>query len=213
MSGSVEGLQADHVTVIDSAGRMLSQRTDRALGAGTASQLDYQTTVETELMRRVQGMLDEVLGVSKASVRVSAQVEFSHGERTEERVDPNTVVKSEQRSSESSQGTSARPSGLVGTASNVGAPPGNASGTTSSNETAKEAGIDSIRSGPRCRAPDPGCRRGEAPLGRRPGGSAVQTRRGTGRNGAEDPYPTPQRGTGEDPDHRHACRGIQRRPG
>ncbi len=138
VSGSVEGLQADHVTVIDSAGRMLSQRTDRALGAGTASQLDYQTTVETELMRRVQGMLDEVLGVSKASVRVSAQVEFSHGERTEERVDPNTVVKSEQRSSESSKGTSARPSGLVGTASNVGAPPGNASGTTSSNETAKE---------------------------------------------------------------------------
>jgi flagellar M-ring protein FliF len=138
VSGSVEGLQADHVTVIDSAGRMLSQRTDRTLGAGTASQLDYQATVETELMRRVQGMLDEVLGVSKASVRVSAQVEFSHGERTEERVDPNTVVKSEQRSSESSKGASARPSGLVGTASNVGAPPGNTAGTTSTNETAKE---------------------------------------------------------------------------
>ena len=138
VSGSVEGLQADHVTVIDSAGRMLSQRTDRTLGAGTASQLDYQATVETELMRRVQGMLDEVLGVAKASVRVSAQVEFSHGERTEERVDPNTVVKSEQRSSESSKGASARPSGFVGTASNIGAAPGNTAGTTSSNETAKE---------------------------------------------------------------------------
>jgi len=138
VSGSVEGLQADNVTVIDSAGRMLSQRADRLLGAGTASQLEYQASIETELMRRVQGMLDEVLGVGKASVRVSAQVEFSHGERTEERVDPNTVVRSEQRSNETSKGSSTRPGGVVGTAANIGASPGVTAGTSSNNETAKE---------------------------------------------------------------------------
>jgi flagellar M-ring protein FliF len=138
VSGSVEGLQADHVTVIDSAGRMLSQRTDRTLGAGTASQLEYQANVEHELMRRVQGMLDEVLGAGKASVRVSAQVEFSHGERTEERVDPNTVVKSEQRSSESSKNNSTRPAGVVGTTANIGSASAGTTGTTSSNEAAKE---------------------------------------------------------------------------
>ena len=138
VSGSVEGLQADHVTVIDSAGRMLSQRTDRSLGAGTASQLDYQASIETELMRRVQGMLDEVLGAGKASVRVSAQVEFSHGERTEERVDPNTVVRSEQRTSESAKNSSTRPSGVVGTTANIGSASTGTGGTASSSETAKE---------------------------------------------------------------------------
>jgi len=122
VSGSVEGLQADHVTVIDSAGRMYSQRTDRSFGAGTSSQLDYQSGVETELQRRVQGMLDEVLGAGKASVRVSTQIEFSHGERTEERVDPNAVVRSEQRSSETTKGSSTRPNGVVGTAANIGTP-------------------------------------------------------------------------------------------
>lgn len=138
VSGSVEGLQADHVTVIDSAGRMLSQRADRSLGAGTASQLEYQTGIETELMRRVQGMLDEVLGAGKASVRVSAQVEFSHGERTEERVDPNTVVRSEQRTTENAKNSSTRPAGIVGTTANIGTPPAPVAGTTSNSETVKE---------------------------------------------------------------------------
>jgi flagellar M-ring protein FliF len=138
VSGSVEGLHADHVTVIDSAGRMLSQRADRSPGGGTASQLDYQAAVENELMRRVQSMLDEVLGAGKASVRVSAHVEFSHGERTEERVDPNTVIRSEQRSSETSKNNSTRPAGVVGVSANIGTPPASVAGTSSNSETTKE---------------------------------------------------------------------------
>jgi flagellar M-ring protein FliF len=139
VSGSVEGLRAENVTVIDSAGHMLSTSGDSVMGAGTGGQLEYQRSIEGVLQQRVQGMLDEVLGPGKASVRVSALVEYSHGERTEERIDPNTVVKSETRSSETSKGTSARASGPAGTASNV-APavvPGGA-GNTSNNEMAKE---------------------------------------------------------------------------
>ena len=138
VSGSVEGLDADHVTIIDSAGRMLSQRSERGPGTGTASQYEYQAGVEADLQRRVQSMLEEVLGPGKASVRVAAQIEFSHGDRTEERVDPNTVVKSEQRTTETSKGSSTRPSGVPGTVANLGTPPTNVPGTTSSNESAKE---------------------------------------------------------------------------
>jgi flagellar M-ring protein FliF len=137
VSGSVEGLDADRVTVIDSAGRILSQRSDRASPAGNAGQLEYQAGVEAELQRRVQSMLEEVLGPGKASVRVAAQVEFSHGERTEERVDPNTVVRSEQRTTESAKGSSTRPAGVAGVAANTAAPAG-AAGTSSTNETVKE---------------------------------------------------------------------------
>ncbi|HYL80071.1 MAG TPA: flagellar basal-body MS-ring/collar protein FliF, partial [Candidatus Acidoferrum sp.] len=138
VSGSVEGLDADHVTVIDSAGRMLSSRSDRGPAAGTASQYEYQSGVETDLQRRVQSMLEEVLGPGKASVRVAAQLEFSQGERTEERVDPNTVVKSEQRTTETTKGSSTRPNGVPGTTANLGSPPTGVSGTSSSNESVKE---------------------------------------------------------------------------
>lgn len=138
VSGSVEGLEADRVTVIDSAGRILSQRADRGPAAGSANQLEYQVGVETDLQRRVQTMLDEVLGPGKASVRVAADVQFSHGERTEERVDPNTVIRSEQRSSESAKGSSARPVQVSGAAANVGTSPLPTVGTSANNESLKE---------------------------------------------------------------------------
>jgi flagellar M-ring protein FliF len=134
VSSSVERLDAERVAVIDGAGRMLSQPGERG---GTGQQLERQAGVELEMQRRVQGMLEEVLGPGKASVRVAAQLEFSQGERTEERVDPNTVVKSEQRSTETTKGSSSRPASVAGGAANMGAPP-TAAGTTNSNETVKE---------------------------------------------------------------------------
>jgi len=138
VSASVEGLDADRVTVIDSAGHILSQRSDRGAVAGTASQFEYQSGVEGELQRRVQSMLEEVLGPGKSSVRVAAQLEFSHGERTEERIDPNSVVKSESRTAETSKSNSTRPAGVPGTTSNVGTPPPVVPGTVTSSESVKE---------------------------------------------------------------------------
>ena len=138
VSGSVEGLEADRVTVIDSAGRILSQRSDRGPAAGSANQLEYQVGVETDLQRRVQTMLDEVLGPGKASVRVAADVQFSHGERTEERVDPNTVIRSEQRTSESAKGSSTRPTQASGAAAQIAPPSPSAAGISATNESLKE---------------------------------------------------------------------------
>jgi len=138
VSGSVEGLAAERVTVIDSAGRLLSQRTDRPGAAGADSHFEHQLAVEAELQRRVQSMLEEVLGPGKTSVRVAAEVEFSHGERTEERIDPNSVVKSESRTTENSRGSNSRPSGVPGTGSNLAGAPAAGSGTSSTNESVKE---------------------------------------------------------------------------
>jgi len=136
VAGSVEGLAADDVTIIDTAGRVLSQPADRQ-GMGAASQYERQAAVEAELQRRVQGMLEEVLGPGKASVRVAAQLELSHGERTEERVDPATVVKSEQRTSETGRSSATRPGGVPGTTAHLGLP-GAAAGPGASQETVKE---------------------------------------------------------------------------
>lgn len=135
VSSSVERLDAERVAVIDGAGRMLSQPGERG---GTGQQFERQAGVELEMQRRVQGMLEEVLGAGKVSVRVAAQLEFSQGERTEERVDPNTVVKSEQRTTETTKGSSSRPASVAGGAANMGTPPTAAAGTSNSNETVKE---------------------------------------------------------------------------
>ena len=72
----------------------------------TTTQLEYQRSIEEGLKKKVQGMLEEVLGFSKAIARVSAEIDFQQVESTEERFDPNGVVRSEQKNSERSASNS-----------------------------------------------------------------------------------------------------------
>jgi flagellar M-ring protein FliF len=77
VAGSVEGLRADNVVVVDTAGNLLSGQTDTELAKGTNSFLDYKTRVESYLARKAEDMLAAVLGPDRASVRVDAIIETS----------------------------------------------------------------------------------------------------------------------------------------
>lgn len=122
VSGAVEGLSADRVTVLDTSGRVLGSGVDRSAGGLSGSQQEARAALEAEIERRVQTLLDPVVGLGRSAVRVATQVNFDQVERTEERFDPNSVVKQEVRSNESSQGTSSQPSGVPGPESLVTPP-------------------------------------------------------------------------------------------
>jgi flagellar M-ring protein FliF len=65
--------------------------------------LEYQVQVEKALEQRAQALLDTALGTRKAMVRVTAQLDFSRKEKTEETFDPEEpVIRSEQISEEKS---------------------------------------------------------------------------------------------------------------
>jgi len=123
IASSVEGLQARDVTVVDGHGNMLSSTaTDETAGL-TNTQLEYQRTIEKDIETRIQTMLERIVGVNKAVVRVSSLVDFRKVETTEERYDPNgQVVRSEQRGQEKSNGVNGISGGVPGVQSNV--PPG-----------------------------------------------------------------------------------------
>jgi flagellar M-ring protein FliF len=122
VASSVEGLAPERITVVDTSGRVLSLGNDRGLASLTSTQLETKAAIESDLERRVTTMLEQVLGPGKASVRVAAQLNFDQIERTEERFDPNSVVRQEQRSTESTQGTTTTPVGIPGANSNVNVP-------------------------------------------------------------------------------------------
>jgi flagellar M-ring protein FliF len=105
VASSVEGLAPERVTVVDTAGRVLSVGGDPG-GPGQLSprRLEIRTAVEEGLERRVQTLLDSALGPGRAVTRVAAQLNFDMVERTEERFDPATVTKQESHSVESSRG-------------------------------------------------------------------------------------------------------------
>lgn len=102
VAGSVEGLDPEHVTVVDSNGRTLSgNRDDEAPGPATPGMLGFQQNLETRLEHRAQTLLERALGVGNALVKVNAVIDFDQRERVEEALDPRgSVVVSEQTMTE-----------------------------------------------------------------------------------------------------------------
>ena len=131
VAGSVEGLEAENVTVVDSSGKVLSKgRTDEVSGPMTPGMQEYQQSMERSLEARAQSLLDRALGAGNSLVRVTAEVDFDQRERVEERVDPNgSVVVSEQATNE--RGSSEISGGVPGVVSNLQ----NGQGTTTTQTT------------------------------------------------------------------------------
>lgn len=115
VAGSVPDLDDAHVTVVDSQGNLLFRKDQDSAGfpaALTASQLEYQRTTESQIANKVQTMLEEVLGLGRAVVRVSADIDFTRTEEVKDLFDPDqSAVRSETRSTESSKNAGDLPIG------------------------------------------------------------------------------------------------------
>jgi flagellar M-ring protein FliF len=148
VSSSVEGLSPDRVTLVDTAGRLLSA--EIAEGPGGQG-FDYQKKMERDLESRVGQMLDQLLGPGASVVRISADMDFSEKESTEEHYDPEkTAVRSEKRETESSGSSSDGGGGIPGAQSNLpgGAPPASSAmvGNTRREMETKNYEIDRVTS-------------------------------------------------------------------
>jgi flagellar M-ring protein FliF len=99
VASSVEGLKPGNITIVDYDGNLLSSKNSGdELAAMTGSQLELTRSVENDLERKAQSMLDGVLGHGKGIVKVTAELDFQQYSRTSENYDPNMVaVVSEQR--------------------------------------------------------------------------------------------------------------------
>ncbi len=98
VSGSVEGLALEQVTVIDQRGAVLSRHfTEDAVGR-SEGQLALKKEVEQYLTAKAESMLAQVLGDERAIVRVDATLNFERLEKNRETFDPTaSVVRSEER--------------------------------------------------------------------------------------------------------------------
>lgn len=92
VSGSVKGLKAEDVTVIDSQGNLLSGQNDPTLATGAGTVHDYKERVEQGLAKKAEDMLTMVLGPGRATVRVSAMVDMNSVSTVTEIYDPAAKV-------------------------------------------------------------------------------------------------------------------------
>ena len=119
VASSVEGLSPDDIAVIDNGGRVLAgdkeEFDDGGMGSGV---LDHQRTLERNLEERVESMLGRVVGRDKVSARVSAVLNLTRVDTTEQRVDPDeTAVLNERLSREETTGRRAQ--GTPGVTANL----------------------------------------------------------------------------------------------
>ena len=104
---SVEGLSADNITVLDSSGRLLSNRRGAdKLAMLSSNQLEMKKNVENYLEEKAQSMLDAVLGQNRSIVRISTILNFDQVERTVESYDPDNIAVRSEESSEEKQSES-----------------------------------------------------------------------------------------------------------
>lgn len=109
VASSIPELEASKVTVVDQSGRLLNSPDDASeLGLSTR-QLDYVHRVEDSYVKRVENLLVPMLGAGRVRTTVTAEVDFTQREETQELYDPETIVRSEQVAEERARGA-----GLLG---------------------------------------------------------------------------------------------------
>ena len=122
VAASVEGLRPDAVVILDTFGRPLVRpQGDRDDPLG-AAQLERQQRLEREMSERIVALLEPVVGPERVRVNVSMKLNPSSSEETEERWDPNAVVRSRQTSADQSSSTGVQPL-VAGARANLPADP------------------------------------------------------------------------------------------
>ncbi len=148
IASSVPNLLASDVTLVDQSGTLLNSPDQNPVAVEANRQFAYTRKLDDSYQRRIVALLEPIVGPGRVHATVTADVDFTVAEQTQENYNPkNTAVRSEQKSSQmSSDGGGSM--GIPGALSNQ--PPG----TT---------GAPAIpgASGPTQPAPAAGARRGE----------------------------------------------------
>jgi flagellar M-ring protein FliF len=104
VSASVPQLTPSSVSVIDQDGNLLSQQRDPLKNAGLdATQIKYVQEIEAQYLKRVQAILEPLLGKANFRAQVAADIDFSHIDQVDESYLPNPVPDTAIRSQQTAE--------------------------------------------------------------------------------------------------------------
>lgn len=122
VASSVEGLRPEAVVILDSYGRPLARPEGDANDPLGAAAIERQQRIERDMAARVVALLEPVVGPDRVRVNVAVKLDAETREETEERWDPNSVVRSRQLTAD--QANAANLGGVAGSRGNTApAPP------------------------------------------------------------------------------------------
>ncbi|MES9990222.1 MAG: flagellar basal-body MS-ring/collar protein FliF [Candidatus Thiodiazotropha endolucinida] len=103
VASSVPELDVSKVTVVDHKGRLLSSKEDSREMGLTTSQFEYTRELESHYKQRIEDILSPMVGRENLRAEVTADVDFTYIEKTQEYFNPDaTALRSEQLNEQSS---------------------------------------------------------------------------------------------------------------
>ncbi len=125
VAASIPSLEANDVTVIDQKGRLLTSSGSSADMRVSSTQFNHRKRLEEYYMKRIEGILSPIVGEGGVRAQVSADIDFTVTEQTQESFNPDLpAIRSEQTLEERRTGGQTL-SGVPGSLSNQ--PPENPS--------------------------------------------------------------------------------------
>ncbi|MCS6962169.1 MAG: flagellar basal-body MS-ring/collar protein FliF [Deltaproteobacteria bacterium] len=116
VSGSVEGLTPQNVSIIDANGNLLSS----ASNLDSQKQLvDNKTRLETYYSKQIEDLLTRVLGPGKAVAKVAIELDHTEAIKEEEIYDPNMIAVRSEKSTSVGSSFQAGRGGVPGVVSNM----------------------------------------------------------------------------------------------
>ncbi|NBX92161.1 MAG: flagellar M-ring protein FliF [Proteobacteria bacterium] len=120
VASAVEGLKVNQITIVDTKGNFLHRPEDSLTPAIPSALLEMQRAIEVEYERRIEEMLTPVVGFGKVRAKVTAEIDPSRVNTTEETFDSEKAVpRSVTKMDESNSGSRPNPMGIPGSRSNL----------------------------------------------------------------------------------------------
>ena len=138
VSSSVPLMEAGQVTVVDQKGRLLSSKDSPEDLSLTSKQFEYKKNIEEHLRQRIENILAPLVGGDGMRAQISADVDFTVTEKTQEMFNPDLpALRSEQTQEENN--SLSKVQGVPGALSNQPPPTGVAPEVASGQEKTANA--------------------------------------------------------------------------
>ncbi len=118
VSAGVPNLDPDNVMVIDHRGRLLTTPGKSADLKVSAGQFEYRERIESDYEKRIEEIISPIVGAGAVRAKVSADMDFTVTEKSQEQYDPKTASVRSEHIEEQKSTDGAAASGIPGSLSN-----------------------------------------------------------------------------------------------
>ncbi|TPE54695.1 flagellar basal body M-ring protein FliF [Maribrevibacterium harenarium] len=122
VASSIPQLSDKDVTVVDQRGTLLTEKDSSSELSIAGKQFEYTRRVEDVLLQRVNNILDPVVGGGRFKAEVSADIDFTAVEQTDEQYNPDLLALRSEQTLRERRNSAAANSGVPGSLTNQ--PPG-----------------------------------------------------------------------------------------